>query len=634
MKRIHIFMIGIVGMSISCLLLTSPIPAQMVCGANPPPAPITLSVDNGEVAVTLRTSSGTMVEGPSLVIGSEGISININYKPDGSGFTSVGVSNGPSAFCWEPGMITLRSSSFFSNSKPVDLSPLPPDYANLWKRMMKIVGELIETDEFWKLIGVEKNDPATLAVFQGIRDGHSVPSAFDQSMNLRFGVFPRYEVGELLCRIYTLNGICEMSIATPDPVGEPDPMLYLTFNGKYPDSRWFLTANPDTHKCTFKWGMGDSTKPIEESVWRGKLAKMRDNLLFFRDRIPSMTEKGVIGSYSELGSLIDKSLKVVDNYPVELVYPAPQIAQASGGACPVPLSATIAVPDGDLKVMYIKSGSAQGSPNTITFTGNGMSAQVHFYIEENKDLSLNVSNCEKPYEYGKDFIQLSSSQSSSEKPPEVLDLKALPDNYRDLWDRMRTTIGQVAEKDEFWQLMGGVKNNAQLKSQLELIRDGYTAPTAYQNIFNIESDIREKSDGFQVSSVSRGYTLDGPGHIEIFTSSSFDNPKPVLQARMWENGHSKQWKLDIDPETQTCSISLMGRDMSKEITEDQWKPVVKRMKENLQFFQDQMPLFIEKGIIKPGDELGKFLTLALDGIDKYPVEFVPYVPAIAPMRPN
>jgi hypothetical protein len=628
--------IGIVGISISCLLLASPTPAQMVCGANPQPEPITLTVDNGEVVVKLQTSSQATVQGSSLTVSGDGIAININYNSEVSDFTIVNVSNSKNAYDWGPGIIALNSYSGVGIAAPipVDLSPLPPDYARLWTRMMKIVGELIETDEFWKLIGVEKNDPATLAVFQKIRDGYSAPSAYNQIMSLKSGVSPRYEVEGQLCRTYNLNGICDMNIATPDAMDELNPMLYVMLGGKYGDSRWILTTAPIAHKCTFKWDMGDSTKPIEEAVWRGKLATMRDNLVFFRDRIPSLAEKGVIGSDSELGSLIDKSMEAIDTYAIELVYPPSRASQTSGGTCPVRPSITISLPEGDLKVAYDVRGASQVSGSTITFTSDRMNAQFSFHDEEKYGMSIRVVNGNDPFKFGKNYIQLSSYQSGSEEPTAIVDLKSLPYNYRDLWDGMRATIGQVIEKDEFWQLMGAEKDKASLKSQLEALRDGYIAPTAYQDIFNIVYNIREKWTDYPTLGVSRGYTLVGIDQIEISTSSSYDNPKPIIQVSLSEQGHLNNWTLDINPDTKICTLSIMGRDMAKEVTEDQWKSVVKRMIENLQFFQDQMPVLIDSGIIKPGDELANFLTLALEGMANYPVEFVPYVPAVAPKLPN
>jgi len=287
-------------------------------GTPTPDQNITLSTNSGDVELTFRQGSGAISSAKTVAIGGDGISINLSFGSDNPNLTHVNVSNSRNAYDWGPGVIALMS--FCPSGEATDISVLPPEYRELWERMEKLVGEVIEQDAFWQLVGPNEDNTAAKTQLEKIRDGWMSPQLFSGAVGVAFRISPRYEVDQQVCRGYDLIGLSDMSVYTPDAVGDEDPLLYVSIGGKYPQDRWMLKINPDTRTCELSWDAGDPTVPLDESDWRPTLDKMRENLLFFLDRIPALTRSGLLKPDDELGLFIERALHGMDAYPIEFIY--------------------------------------------------------------------------------------------------------------------------------------------------------------------------------------------------------------------------------------------------------------------------------------------------------------------------
>jgi hypothetical protein len=308
---------------------------------------------------------------------------------------------------------------------------------------------------------------------------------------------------------------------------------------------------------------------------------------------------------------------------------APSLAQCSSGVCPQIPSITLSTAGGEVHVLYYASGETSFSSSSIDVKGDGISFSVYYDAGSRPHINLNLSNAERTLGREKGHIYIGAYPSELQEDAKVVDLTALPAEYRDLWDRMRSLVGEIIAKDEFWQVIGTGADAGVLRGQLEKLRDGYMAPEIGCDVLRARFDISIKMSADSKPVLCRGYTLTGLNDLSIYTFSPWGASQPEVFVESYGNQQNGRWALDVNPLARTCTLSLTYADREGPVPESEWRGHVNEMMGNLEFFRMQIRPFVENGLIEHGDELSAFIDASLKGIEEYPIEFV-----LIPYRSN
>ena len=294
-----------------------------VCGL--PPASATIITSDGtELDLTYREGGMRSVSMNSVKIVGDGFCVSISFSPEDEYNTArISINNSDSPYNW--GSDVLEIGNGYGGGpidEIIDITCLPPEYADLWTRLQAICGELIENDEFWELIDLEnEEDRSSLRKdMEMLRDGYFVPSAHSQLFSVQFSIGRQFVYGGQVGRGYTIYGPINLQVITPDATDENNPDIYLGIFAGMPEDRWTIHIDPVAEVCTVSWDTGDPTQPLSEDEWLPVVGEFRDTLEFYFRQIPLLIESGILKPDSEFEFLLEKSLHGLGTYTIELGY--------------------------------------------------------------------------------------------------------------------------------------------------------------------------------------------------------------------------------------------------------------------------------------------------------------------------
>ncbi len=293
----------------------------------------------------------------------------------------------------------------------------------------------------------------------------------------------------------------------------------------------------------------------------------------------------------------------------------PAMAQCYGGVCEPPPSIEIASRTAGDVIIYLNVGSQQRTiGNSMMINGEGISLSISFAMHEGFDGFLSMSNSESPFGWDENKINLSSYTRSNG----VVDTSAMQPEYSEVWYKGLALVGELIERDDFWEFLGESAKNEHVIRQLEEIRDGYYVPSVYSSLLSIRFNLVGRF--FEDNRVARSYSLEGPSLVSVSTTSLTGDPDPELNIEIHSSDYRDRWVISVDPETQTCEISKIGGDPTRPLTEEDWLPAVEEIRYTLQFFYDQLPVLRDAGVVDPEHELNMLIEKSLEAIDTYPME--------------
>ncbi len=296
------------------LVFGQTVPAWAQCGPPSPSTDIsTPSFPDLHIIYHKNSIGQGAAVGDSIVFSADGITASITVSSDGLMMNTVNVSNGANAYDWGLGVIQLSSygSSF---PHPIDLGALPPEPYRLWTGMMKMVGEAMESEEFWTFLDLGDKEETVREQLSEVRDGYRMPEMRQEIFGLRFSAREWHDTPGIISRGYSLQGPIAISIRTSDPIGTTVPHLVVSTEGKYPEDRWNVDINPAIQTCTITW---DKNEPFTEEDAAPHIADIVATLDFFRDQLPAYQEYGLVEQDCELGIFIDRALDWIDAFSRE-----------------------------------------------------------------------------------------------------------------------------------------------------------------------------------------------------------------------------------------------------------------------------------------------------------------------------
>lgn len=250
----------------------------------------------------------------------DGYCLTISWWPDGMGEIDVEISNGDSRWSYGTDTISLGNILGWEQSGDVvDLSALPPDYRELWENCMEISGELIESDDFIVLINEAGKDKVeeVKQTLEWIRDGLCRPYGMEQFFTISF-ITSGWACDMKPGRGFSLEGPMTMHVATPDPIGEPSPEIYInpSFDfGSYTN----VHIDPETETVTVTVNNYESEEATDNAAFYSLIDDIIVALNFYLGQEAALIEGGMIDEELEYGFLLGKALEGLNSYPVEIV---------------------------------------------------------------------------------------------------------------------------------------------------------------------------------------------------------------------------------------------------------------------------------------------------------------------------
>jgi len=245
---------------------------------------------------------------------------------------------------------------------------------------------------------------------------------------------------------------------------------------------------------------------------------------------------------------------------------------------------------------------------------------ISINLGQSDNASFTINNTDSSNNWGPGVIEITNGWGS---PPEdeVVDVSILPDQHRGLWERLRITCGELLEIQEFWDLFLDFDEDQinSLKSDMELMRDGYFSPDYTDWLVMTQYIVKGWGDG----RVARGYRLEGPIELNVFTPSPWGDENPEIEIRMLSMSPQGDWRIHIDPVTEVCGITWSGcYGEDRDPTEEDWPDMIDQIRSGLEFYNRRVPALIEGGVIDENDELGLLIEKSLYGLSTFPFEAV------------
>lgn len=292
-------------------------------------------------------------------------------------------------------------------------------------------------------------------------------------------------------------------------------------------------------------------------------------------------------------------------------------------ACQPPEEIPITFSDGsDYLVTAYFTERSDVEQNTIEIVGNGFSITIDYAPDEieTAGVGFGVNNSTTGRAWGAGIINVSySNWSWDPNPDEIPDLNVLPPEYRELCLNLIETCGELLENDEFWELLEDEDKVVLgiLREEMELMRDGYGSPTSFDYFQDITLLTGGRGDDGRMW---RGYSFDGVIGMTLQTTSPLGEQYPDIHISSKSSLDNERWNLHIDPEKQICEIWLDNVEAVQQVNEDDWGEWLESIRAGFEFYQDQLPLLLESGIIDPEFELDILIESGIYGLDNYPVE--------------
>jgi len=296
-----------------------------------PPAPPSTTISTptyGDVEVRWHPDSGMASTGlmgrtqfSLLRIVLDDFSIDLSLNPESDIAGDIMIANAPNPTDWGEEIYSIWSRSHgVTPDEPVDFSALPSPYIDYWTGMMNVVGELMNTEEFWDYMDLGESRPAIETQLEGIRDGYHFPDVMDQLMAIQYRVDQPWFDRDIIARGYTLIGNRNLYVCTPDAPGTENPDIYIEVNGKYEDARWHFHLNPDDRSLEILWDGGDPSNPITLDDCQPCISDVKATLGFFRDNLSNFQVHGIAESEIDLKTLLDLSSAWLDEFTPFISY--------------------------------------------------------------------------------------------------------------------------------------------------------------------------------------------------------------------------------------------------------------------------------------------------------------------------
>ena len=277
-------------------------------------------------SVPVTLSDGTVLEatywdfGYNIDLIGDDFSINVSFENGPE--LSISINNSDSPYDWSQGVIEIRTGyGAMASDEVVDPGILPREYRELWVTLQEVCGELAENDGFWEILDdLDDNDKANIMEnLEQMRDGYYAPDVHDWLL------FCQSYIGgwsdDRPSRGYHLKGPVDFSISTQSPWGDENPEIDLEISGRMPEDRCAIHIDPVTELCTISWEAVEYIPGPDREDWMPYINEFRIGLDFYRDRIPSLVDAGVLDPENEFEFLLERAMEGLDTYDFVLEYP-------------------------------------------------------------------------------------------------------------------------------------------------------------------------------------------------------------------------------------------------------------------------------------------------------------------------
>jgi hypothetical protein len=259
-----------------------------------------------------------------------------------------------------------------------------------------------------------------------------------------------------------------------------------------------------------------------------------------------------------------------------------------------------------------------------SFVGDGYCLKISWWPGSPSGITVKINNSDSDWDRGPGIISLDNGFGGMESNAndEVVDLSAMPPDYRELWEQCIGVSGDLIESDEFTEILNTADKDIidEVLETLEKIRDGYVAPSAFNQFFTMQFYTGGWVADFRPG---RGFYIEGPMDFRLATPDPFGTLNPEIYIDT-ELGSDDSWAFYIDPNAEIIEVSSYGGfGISEEETAVlDYGPALERLLSAINFNLDQNRALIDAGVISEEDELGFLLGKALEGLNTYPVEVV------------
>jgi hypothetical protein len=259
-----------------------------------------------------------------------------------------------------------------------------------------------------------------------------------------------------------------------------------------------------------------------------------------------------------------------------------------------------------------------------SFVGDGYCQTISWWPGSPSGITVRINNSDSYWSYGPGIISLDNGFGGMESDAndEVIDLSAIPPDYRELWETCITTSGDLLESDAFMEILNKADPDkiGQVIETLEKARDGYIVPSTFNQFFTMESFTGGLLSNFMPG---RGFYIEGPVDFQITTPDPFGTLNPDI---FIESGLSTDdwWSFHIDPAAEIIEAtgpSAYGLS-DEETAQLDYSASLERLLSGIRFNLDQKQALIDAGLITEEDEFGFLLGKALEGLTTYSVEVV------------
>ena len=254
-----------------------------------------------------------------------------------------------------------------------------------------------------------------------------------------------------------------------------------------------------------------------------------------------------------------------------------------------------------------------------SFVGDGYCLSISWWHDGMEGITVEINNSDSDWAHGPGIIAL-NNMWGGEPWGGVVDLNALPPDYRELWEQCMETSGDLLESDEFYELLDKADKDKieEVIQTLEWTRDGYYAPSGMEQFFTVSFFTGAWACDFEPG---RGYSFEGPITFRISTPDVIGAEYPQIYIDADLNLHDNL-TFHINPDTETIEIQLWNAESVDELTESDYEPIIEDLIHAINFFLGQEFVLIENGLIGEDDDYGLLLEKALEGLNSWPVEVV------------